>query len=113
MGLYVSIQFAIAAMLALVGTNAQARLSRGRLLADEDPLVAEAGRLWTPGPRWLAAPTYRRRREAVEVRLREDPERAKRYDRLRTELFAWNAIETSVALAAAASLVSIVAAIVD
>jgi hypothetical protein len=113
MGLYVSVQFAIAALLALAGTNAQARLSRGRLLADEDPLIAEAGRLWTPGPRWLSRPSRRRRGESVEARLRQDPERARRYDRLRTELFAWNALETSVALASAASFVAIIATFVD
>jgi hypothetical protein len=102
-----------AAVFALVGTNTQARLSRERLLADDDPLVAEAGRLWTPYPRWLSRPGRRRRRTAIEVQVRLDPERAKRYDRLRAELVAWNALESSVALAFAASIVAVVATIVD
>ena len=111
---YVTFSFAIAAVLAVVGTDAQSRLSRERLLADEDPLIAEAGRLWRPPPRWLSSrPSRRRRLAEVEAKLRRDPERAKRYDRLATELFAWNALETSAAIAAIASIIAAVTALVD
>jgi len=111
--IYATVLLAIAAVLALVGTNGQARLSRERLLADADPLVAEAGRLWRPPPTWLnSRPSRRRRRASVEEQLRRDPERAKRYDRLCAELFAWNALESSVALASVASVIAAVALIV-
>ena len=108
-----TVLFAVAACFALIGTNAQARLSRGRLLADDDPLIAEAGRTWTPGPRWLATPSRRRRHAAAEQKLRQDPERASRYAQLRAELAAWNLLESSAALAAAASFLAVVATLVD
>jgi hypothetical protein len=41
--------------------------------------------------------------------LSRDPVRAKRYERLRAELFAWNALESSVALAVPASFILLVA----
>jgi len=47
--------FLIAAIWALQGTNAQAALARERLLADDDPLIAAAGRAWTPASIDLAA----------------------------------------------------------
>jgi hypothetical protein len=115
-GAYVALTLAGAAWLALIGTNIQARLARARLLADDDPLVVEAGRLWTTMPRrlsWLSRPSHRRRRAAAEENVRQDPERAKRYDRLCTELFAWNALETSVALAFTASIIAAIGSFAD
>jgi hypothetical protein len=110
MSLYVTGMLAVAAILALVGTDNQARLTRSRLLADPDPLIAEAGRLWRPPPRVISQrPSRRRRCAAIEAELRQDPERSKRYDVLCTELFAWNALETSVALATVASVFAIIA----
>ena len=111
MAVYAVGTLVFAALLALVGTNTQARLARQILLADEDPLIAEAGRLWTPTPRWLSwlsRPSRRSRRAAVEEELRKNPERAKRYDRLCAELFAWNALESSVALALPASVILLI-----
>lgn len=72
--LIATLQFVLAAFWALLGTNAQARLSRERLLADEDPLVAEAGRLWKPGPRWLRSSSHRKRRADAEEKVRRDAE---------------------------------------
>lgn len=115
-GLYVAGTLAFAALLALIGTNTQARLARQVLLADDDPLISEAGRLWTPMPRrlsLLSRPSHRRRREAAEEKVRQDPDRAGRYNRLEAELFAWNALETSVALAFVASVIAAIAALID
>lgn len=96
----------MAAICALMGTNAQAALSRERLFEDEDLRVAAAGRLWRPGQlRWLKSA---KRRRAAEVEFRDDPIAWRRYERLMTELFAWNALETSVAIATLASLVALV-----
>jgi hypothetical protein len=101
----------IAALFALVGTNTQARLARQILLADKDPLIAEAGGLWTPMPRWLSwlsRPSHRRRLAAIENEVRNKQERATRYDRLCAELFAWNALESSVAFALPASVILLI-----
>jgi hypothetical protein len=100
---YASTSFAIAPVWALTGTNTQARLSRERLLEDPDPRVVKAARLWSP-TRWLARPTRRRRRAAAEAEVRSDPVLWRRYERLCQELSAWNALESSVALAFAASV---------
>lgn len=102
---YAAASFTIAALMALVGTNTQARLARQVLLADDDPLIAEAGRLWTPIPRWLSRRRRRRRIAEIEEALDRHPVRAKRYERLRAELFAWNALESSVALVLPASVI--------
>lgn len=109
LGAIITVLFAAAALAALVGTNGQARLSRGRLLTDPDPLIVEAGHLWTPPPRWLSqwSGSKRRRRAEAEKQTRQDPD--SRYDLLCAERFAWNAIETSVARAIGASVVAIIA----
>jgi hypothetical protein len=120
---------AVAAIWALLGTNAQAALARGQLLADDDPLIAAAGRAWTPLSRadpliaaaeraWtpLSRVTSRRRsrrrqRAEIEAELRRDSERWLHYEALRRELRAWNALESSVALAAVASVVAFVSSV--
>jgi len=112
---YAAASFATAALMALVGTNTQARLARQVLLSDEDPLIAEAGRLWTPTPRWLSwlsRPSRRLRVAEIEAELARDPDRIKRYERLRAELFAWNALESSVALVLPASVIVLITELV-
>lgn len=104
---YVPFMFLIAAIWALAGTNAQAALARGRLLADDDPLIAAAGKLWAPLPR-LASKRRRRQRTEIEVELRKDFERWSRYEVPRRELWTWNMLESSVALAAVASILALV-----
>ena len=100
--------FLFAAIWALGGTNAQAQLARKQLLADDDPLIADAGRAWTPF-RLAASRRSRRQRAATEAVLRQDPERWARYDELRRQMRAWNLIESSVALAAGASILALIA----
>jgi hypothetical protein len=107
MAWYVPGLFLIAALWALEGTNQQAALAKGRLLADDDPLIAAAGREWTPF-RLVASRRRRRKRAEIESLLRVDPKRWRRYDVLRRELRAWNMLESSVALAAAASIAALV-----
>jgi hypothetical protein len=96
--------FLIAAIWALEGTNEQAALTKRQLLADDDPLIAAAGRAWTPLPRLLSG-----RRRKIEAELRKDTERWSRYDELRRQLRAWNMLESSVAVAAVASLLALLA----
>jgi hypothetical protein len=108
--------FTGAAVFAYFGTRTQARLARGRLLADPDPLIAEAGRLWRPPPRWLSqwfttTPSRRARHAEVVAELRQDPGRAERYKTLSAELFAWNCLESSVAVAGIASLIAVIASV--
>lgn len=100
--------FLIAAIWALGGTNAQAQLARKQLLADDDPLIADAGRAWTPS-RLVAPRRKRRQRAEIEAELRKDPERWARYDELLRQLRAWNLLESSVAFAAGASILALVA----
>jgi hypothetical protein len=102
--------FLIAAIWALSGTNAQAAMAREDWYEDDDPLIAEGGRLWLPAP-WLAGKRRRKRVAEIEAELRHDADRWKRYRRLKRDLRAWNALESSVALAAAASLGALIAAI--
>lgn len=104
---------AIASIWALMGTNAQARIARDRLLEDPDGAIVLAGRLWRPGPRWLARKGTRQRRAAAEARVREEPERFQKYERLRQELWAWNALESAVAMAFAGSLTAVVGVLLD
>jgi hypothetical protein len=110
MSLYAAMTLMCAAVVALTGTNAQARLAKKRLFNDEDRDVVAAARLWTP-VRWLQRPSSRRALATAEARVRDDPERWERYVDLCTELRAWNALETSVALALPASVVGLIAAI--
>ena len=100
--------FLIAAIWALGGTNAQAQLAKRQLLADDDPLIADAGRVWTPS-RLVASRRRRRQRAAIETELRKDPERWARYEDLLRQLRAWNLLESSVALAAGASILALLA----
>jgi hypothetical protein len=126
---YVPLMLAIAAIWGFLGTNAQAALAKGRLLADNDPLIAAAGRAWTPVSRVdsviasaerACTPICkmtsrcgdgRRLRAEIEAQIRVDPERWRRYEELRRELRAWNALESSVALAAVASIWAFVASL--
>jgi len=103
-----AIMFAGSSLMGLVGTNAQARLAKSRLLSDPNPLVVSAGLLWWPS-RWLMPPRLRRRRLAVERELRQDAESWRRYELLCKELFAWNALESAVVVALFASLAALVA----
>ena len=89
-----------AALYGFFGTNQQARLSRERLLADEDPLIAAAGRAWMP----LWSPGRRRAESAVRV----DPARWARYRTLAHELRAWNMLESSVVAALVATMLVII-----
>jgi len=111
--LYAAILFLGAAFCALLGTNTQARVARRRLLADSNPLVAAAGQYWTPAPRWLARPSHRRARTQVEAALKTDAVEWTRYETLRQELFAWNALESAVALALSASATALVVAVIS
>lgn len=52
--IYSSGLFVPVAIFALIGTNAQARSAKKRLLTDENPVVVRAGRLWLPA-RWTAS----------------------------------------------------------
>ena len=108
----ISLFLLIAALFALAGTNTQARLAREQLFGDVDPLVAAAGRLWSPG-RWLTRRSRRRQRDAAEGELRSDPARWRHYRRLQDDLFAWNALESSVAVAAAGALLALVASLLN
>jgi hypothetical protein len=111
MSILISLWFAVAAVWALTGTNAQAALARQDLREDSDPLVQEAARLWVP-IRWLSRPHKRRERAHLEARMREQPRTWARYRRLDRELSAWNALESSVALAFAGAAWSSIAAII-
>jgi hypothetical protein len=102
---------AAASILAYYGTNVQAEHARRRLLTDDDPRVVAAGQTWTP-VWWLSLPAKRRRRARVEGALRDDPELWARYRILRRELSAWNALESSVVLVAAASVIALARAVV-
>jgi hypothetical protein len=73
MSLYAPMILLCAAILALTGTNAQARLAKKRQLADEDRDVVAAARLWSLF-RWLQRPSGRRALALAEARGREDRE---------------------------------------
>jgi hypothetical protein len=111
LGILGLVSLVVAAAWALVGTTAQARVSRERLLSDSDEGIAHAGRLWRPGPRWLYGKARRRELAVIEAELKNDPARAERYARLRTELYAWNALESSVALGACGAVLAVIAAV--
>jgi hypothetical protein len=89
-----------AALYGFFGTNQQARLSRARLLEDEDPLIVEAGKAWMP----LWSPGRRKAEAAVRV----DRARWARYRSLARELRAWNMLESSVAAALVATMLVII-----
>ncbi len=102
--------FLIASVWALTGTNAQAAMTKERWYADDDPLIAEGGRLWLPVP-WLARKRRRKRVAEIEAELRKDANRWTRYRTVKRELRSWNSLESSVALAAVASLQVLVSAL--
>ena len=95
-----------AALLGLAGTYGQAKLARARLFGDPDPLVVAAGRTWRPIG-WQAATRRRRERPAAEAPIRSDIGRWRHYQELCAELRTWNALETSVALAFTAAVISV------
>jgi hypothetical protein len=108
----IAFYFAVASIWALIGTNAQAALSRERLLTDPDEAIARAGRLWHPMP-WASRKSVRRKRSSVEDAFRNDPDRWQQYTRLRQELSAWNMMESAVAMAFGGSLLAILAVFID
>lgn len=94
---------------ALMGTNAQASLAKQRLLRDNNPLVQEAARLWTPGRRWLLHRGHQRLQNVFEMHLRErEPAEWTRYLTLTRELWAWNALESGVALLSGAAVAALI-----
>src|SRR5947207_2212849 len=100
--LIIQILLFFAALWGLRGTNTHARLSRQRLVDDEDPSVAAIGRQWSP--RWARRPSQRQSLDSIEAELRRDRTRWARYQPLRQELAAWNTLRTSVALALVATV---------
>jgi hypothetical protein len=106
--LVLTIWFAIAAFWALIGTNTQSTLSREQLREDPDPLIREVAEKWTP-VRWRSLPKKSPDRQRLEDRIREDPARWARHHRLRRELGAWNALESSAALALGAAVLAALA----
>jgi hypothetical protein len=66
----------------LMGTNTQAAISRRQILADDDPLIAAAGRAWTPASFLTSRRTTGPLAE-IESELRKDAARWQRYDDLR------------------------------
>jgi hypothetical protein len=84
-------------------------MAREQWCADDDPLIAAAGRLWRPYP--PMTPKSRRWVAEIETELRKDADRWKRYQRLKRELRSWNSLESSVALGAAASGLAVMVAL--
>jgi hypothetical protein len=93
----------VAAIWALTGTNAQARGARRQAANDSDSDIAAALAMWRPIP-WLARRERRAQMHQLESQIEQDAGRWSRYVDLRADLRAWNALESSVALAAAAAL---------
>jgi len=102
----------VAALLALTGTNTQARVARRQMLRSEDPLISTAARAWAPVLTWLMFGERRRLRIEAEAAVRVDPARWTRYVDLTVELRAWNALESSVALALPAAVAAFISALV-
>lgn len=109
---FVPTLFFLSAFGALFGTNQQANLSRWRMLNDPDDAVASAARLYRAGWSFLF-PRYKARIRAAEAAIPANSEAWHRYDIIRRELRAWNSIETSVAVAAVASLLTMIGALVE
>lgn len=105
--LYPTLLFFFAAIMALAGTNRQARNAKRALLEDSHSSLRAAGLLWKPVP-LLAGRTAKKELAQLEADIRKVPDRWRRYDRLKSELRAWNALETSVALALPASFIAVV-----
>lgn len=112
MDVYFAGTLMIAAVLALTGTNAQARIARRQMLGSEDPLISTAARAWRPVPTWLMFGSARRSRIEAEAAVRVDPARWTRYADLTSELRAWNALESSVALALPAAVAAFLSTLI-
>jgi hypothetical protein len=109
LALYGGFTLFAAAIFGLVGTNTQAALARERLLADPDPLIARAGRLWRPRALLIRGTAKHRERQVVLQALMRDNSRWLRYKVLERELAAWNLLESAVALASGSALAGVVA----
>ncbi|MEC5185289.1 hypothetical protein RCH12_002765 [Cryobacterium sp. MP_3.1] len=112
LAIYAAASFTGATFFALVGTNNQARLSKSRLLSDPDALIVQAGGLWLP-VKWTASRRNKRVLAAIEAQLKDEPGRWKRYQMLCGEMFAWNALETSVAIAFPAAIAVLVGTVIS
>jgi len=109
LNLQVAVYFFLAALMGLSGTNSQARLAKARLFEDEDPRIAAAARHWRPVRLpWMKTTKERKTAEALFV---DDLPTWRRYVRMKVELTSWNNLESSVALAWAASGVVLVQAL--
>jgi hypothetical protein len=106
LGVFASLSFLGAAFFALRGTNRQAQMARQDWLADRNPDICAAAQLWAPGPRWIRRKSYREKRRAVEDSIARDSAEWARYRRLSNEFYAWNNLETSVAIAFPAALLT-------
>lgn len=102
-----------AGFLAERGTRVQAAMSKGRWLSDTNPLIANAASLWRPGPRWIRSRRVRTARRQAELAIEADAKEWARYQMLSREFFAWNDLESAVAMAFIASLVAFVSAVVS
>jgi hypothetical protein len=109
-GRYVAGCFAIAAYLALRGTNLQAALAKQSWLSDPNPDIKAAALLWAPGPRWIRGRAHVAKWKALESAIQRDPAEWARCVRLMREFYSWNDLETSVAIAFIGSLLACVAA---
>ncbi len=110
--LYSSAMFFFSALLALRGTNGQARAAKLRWLADPNPLIAEAARRWVPRPRWMRSKARRSEWKALDVAIQARPGEWMRLRLLNQEFVAWNDLETAVALAGLASAVALVLSLI-
>jgi hypothetical protein len=106
MDLYAAMFFVLAALCALAGTNSQAAQARAKLFADDDPRIMQAARSWRP-IRWPWTKTTKQLR-AAEALFADDEATRLRYQSLCRELFAWNSLETSVALALPATVIVLI-----
>jgi hypothetical protein len=82
---------------------------RARLPARAHLRAAGAG--FVAFARWLATPTQRRERDALELRLRTDGAQRERYEALCEDRFAWSALATSAALAGAAAMIALASSV--
>jgi len=101
---------AMAAWLALRGTNKQAGLARARWARDPDIRVAQAVTTWRPGPQWIWGSTRRANWQRIQADLHADPTVYARFTDLVGDLWAWNNLESAVALAFVGSILGAVVA---
>jgi hypothetical protein len=112
LGVIIAFYFAVASIWGLMGTNAQAALARQRLLNDPDEAIARAGQLWRP-MMWARRRSVRLRQAAAENAIHSDPDRWQQYQRLCRELWAWNMMESAVAMAFGGSLLAVAAFLIN